>query len=151
MTPVSIRAATLDDIPAILAVEQSSASAAHWTIEQYLSRIQSPAQDACFLVAECEGGICGFLCAHIVADEWEIENVVVAKEFRRHGIGAQLMTSLIEKWEHSAGTAVLLELRESNVAARALYERYGLREVGRRRGYYREPVEDAVLYARRLR
>ncbi|MFZ3265340.1 MAG: ribosomal protein S18-alanine N-acetyltransferase [Terriglobales bacterium] len=151
----SIRAAVLDDVRAILAIERASPSAAHWTAEQYNDRIQSNAQGktrssiqkACVLVAESRGNICGVLCASIVAGEWEIENVVVAEKFRRHGIGAGLMRSVIAQWEKFAGTALLLEVRESNAAARALYTKHGLREAGRRRGYYRDPVEDAVLYA----
>ena len=83
----------------------------------------------------------------IVAGEWEIENVVVAEEFRRQGIGAGLMRSVIAQWEKFAGAALLLEVRESNAAARALYTKHGFRETGRRRCYYRDPVEDAVLYA----
>ena len=149
ITPAAmkIRAAVLDDVPAILALEQAAPVAAHWTAEQYKIRVQSPVQAACALVAESQGNICGFLCANIAAGEWEIENVVVAEKFRRHGIGAELMRSLIAQWEKFAGTALLLEVRESNAAARALYTNHGLREVGRRRGYYRDPVEDAVLYA----
>ena len=57
------------------------------------------------------------------------------------------MRSLIANWEKLAGSALLLEVRESNAAARALYTKHGLREVGRRRGYYRDPAEEAVLYA----
>jgi len=149
MTTVSIRDAILDDIPVILALELHSASAAHWTAEQYGSRVQSGTQDACFLVAECDNRICGFLCAHIVAGEWEIENVVVAEKFRRRGLGAELMRSLIDKWEHSPGIAVFLEVRESNAAARALYAKFAFQEAGRRRVYYQQPVEDSILYARR--
>jgi len=146
-TPIRIRTATSNDVPTILALEQASPAASHWTAEQYKCRVQSPVQDACFLVAERAGSVCGFLCARIVAGEWEIENVVVAEKFRRQGIAAELMRSLIAEWEESAGTAILLEVRESNAAARALYTKCGLHETGHRRGYYREPVEDAVLYA----
>jgi [ribosomal protein S18]-alanine N-acetyltransferase len=99
-------------------------------------------------VAESAGEVCGFICARVVAGEWEIENVVVAEKFRRCGIAAELMCSLIAQWENSAGSAVLLEVRESNAAARALYTKCGFRESGRRRAYYRDPVEDAILYAR---
>ena len=165
---ISIRTATLHDVPTILALEQAAPAASHWTAEQYQSRLRSSdkssgqssglssglssenpsVQNACFLVAECAGHVCGFICARIVAGEWEIENVVVAEKFRRHGIAAELTRSLIAQWEESAGTAVLLEVRESNAAARALYAKCGFHETGRRRGYYREPVEDAILYAR---
>ena len=142
--PVSIRDAAPADIQAILTIEQSAPSAAHWPADQYTTRIK----DGNVIVAEEEGKICGFLCAHVVAGEWEIENVVVDEEFRRNGIGAALMREVLNKWEAAAGAAVLLEVRESNAAARALYEASGLRDVGRRRSYYRDPGEDAILYAR---
>ncbi len=142
--PVSIRDAASADIPVILTIERAAPSAAHWSADQYTSRINNGS----VIVAEEEGQICGFLCAHAAAGEWEIENVVVDEEFRRHGIAAALIQALLTKWESDGGVAVLLEVRESNAAARALYEASGFREVGRRRGYYRDPAADAILYAR---
>jgi ribosomal-protein-alanine acetyltransferase len=147
----SIRAATINDVPPILSLEQSVPSAAHWSADHYLSRIQSQPQSACLLVAESRGSaskfeLSGFLCARIVVGEWEIENVVVHPSLRRQGIGAQLMRSLIGKSQEQAGAAIFLEVRESNRAARALYERHGFREFGRRPAYYRDPDESAILY-----
>ena len=146
-----IRTAKIDDLAAILAVEQASPLAAHWSPDHYRNRIQSHPHRACFLVAEAgdKKELCGFLCARVVgiAGEWEIENVVVDEKRRRQGIGAQLMRSLIENWEASAGLSLLLEVRESNAAA-CEGEAVRLDEVGRRRAYYREPSEDAILYAR---
>lgn len=141
--PVLIRDATSDDIPAILAIEQAAPLASHWTAEQYRIRLDH----GFVFVAECDGHLCGFLCARQVAGECEIESVVVDPEFRRHGLATELIGTLLRKWQDSAGTAVLLEVRESNVAARGLYEKCGLREVGRRRTYYRAPIEDAILYS----
>jgi len=141
--PVSIRDAALDDLPAILAIEQASPSAAHWTAGQYENRIK----DGVVIVAERDARICGFLCARVAAGEWEMENVVVAAESRRNGIASALIRTLLTKWNESAGSAVLLEVRESNVAARALYEKCGLCQVGRRRCYFRDPNEDAILYS----
>jgi ribosomal-protein-alanine N-acetyltransferase len=149
MISISIRPATLDDIPSLLALEQTAPSASHWRPDQYKSRILAGPHDVCFLVAESELGVRGFLCARIVAGEWEIENVVVDQEHRRQGIADELMRSLIGQWNDLDGTALLLEVRESNAAARALYVKYNLREVGLRRAYYHEPNEDAILYARR--
>jgi ribosomal-protein-alanine N-acetyltransferase len=143
--PATIRTAALEDIPAILAIEQSTPMAVHWSAEQYQARIGNG--KACFLVAESQGQIVGFLCANIVVGEWEIENVVVDETSRRHGLGSQLMRAVIARWQKSGSTVLLLEVRESNVAARALYARHSLHETGRRRAYYRDPVEDAVLYA----
>ena len=139
---VSIRAATPADLPAILAIEQATPTAAHWTAEQYQRRLE----DGCLLVAEREGKLCGFLCARIAAGEWEIENVAVENASRRSGIGESLIRTLMQKWQESPGNSILLEVRESNAAARALYLKCGLAEVGRRRSYYRDPVEDAILY-----
>jgi [ribosomal protein S18]-alanine N-acetyltransferase len=149
MISISIRPATLDDIPSLLALEQTAPSASHWSPDQYKSRILPGPRDVCFLVAESEPGVRGFLCARIVAGEWDIENVVVDQQHRRQGIADELMRSLLAQWNDLGGTALLLEVRESNAAARALYVKYGLREVGLRRAYYHEPNEDAILYARR--
>jgi ribosomal-protein-alanine N-acetyltransferase len=144
--PVAIRSAALNDVPAILAIEQQSPSAAHWTLEQYNRLVGS----GVVLVAEEAGRLCGFVCAMAVAGEWEIENVVVAAELLRRGIADELVRELIRRAESEAAAAILLEVRESNLPARGLYEKHGLREVGRRPAYYRDPVEDAILYALRF-
>jgi ribosomal-protein-alanine N-acetyltransferase len=143
--PVILRSATLDDVPAILAIEQQAASAAHWPFGQYERLLES----GFVWVAEQEGKLCGFVCAKAVADEWEIENVVVAGEFLRQGIADRLMQALIDQAEKGAASRILLEVRESNRPARQLYEKHAFREVGRRREYYRNPLEDAILYALR--
>jgi ribosomal-protein-alanine N-acetyltransferase len=140
--PVTIRSAVLDDLPAILAIEQEAASAAHWTREQYAGLVES----GIVLVAEQGRNISGFACAKTVAGDWEIENMVVAKQGRRRGIGSGLLDELLRRIRNQAGAAAWLEVRESNQPARRLYKRYGFHETGRRRGYYRNPDEDAVLY-----
>ena len=148
--PVAIRSARLNYVPAILAIEQRAPHAAHWTAEQYKKLMG----DGLILVAEEAteeaSQICGFICASAVAGEWEIENVVVGAEFLRRGIANELVRELIQRAAGEAALAILLEVRESNLPARRLYEKNGFREVGRRRVYYRDPVEDAILYALRF-
>jgi len=144
--PVAIRSAALNDVPAILVIEQQAPRAAHWTAEQYKELVGS----GVVLVAEEAGQLCGFVCAKAVAGEWEIENVVVAAEFLRRGIADELVRELIQRAANEAASAILLEVRESNLPARRLYENHGFREVGRRRLYYRNPMEDAILYALRF-
>ena len=143
---VTIRSAVLDDVLPLLAIEQEAASAAHWTREQYERRVES----GIVLVAEEEGTISGFVCAKQVVGAWEIENMVVAKHGRRRGIGGGLLNELLRRARYEGITAVWLEVRESNRPARQLYDKHGFCETGRRRGYYSEPVEDAVLYELRL-
>jgi len=144
--PVAIRSARLNDVSAILAIEQQASAAAHWTSEQYNKLVRS----GIVLLAEDAGQLCGFVCAQAVAGEWEIENVVVAARFLRRGIASELVRELIRRAENEAVPAMLLEVRESNLPACGLYEKHGFREVGRRRAYYRDPVEDAILYALRF-
>ncbi len=141
--PVAIRSAAVDDVPAILAIERQAPSAAHWTAEQYENLVGS----GVVLVAEEAGSLCGFICAKAVAGEWEVENVVVSAEFLRRGIADELLHELIQRAQNEAASAILLEVRESNLPARGLYEKHGFRDVGRRRAYYRDPAEDAILCA----
>jgi ribosomal-protein-alanine N-acetyltransferase len=146
-----IRRATPSDLPEILRIEQAASSAAHWTADHYRSRFADQPTAACLLVAACpnakpDSQLCGFLCARIVAGEWEVENVVVDPVFQRRGLGGQLIHELIRRWYGSGAAALLLEVRESNAAARELYERCGFVEVGCRAAYYRDPEESAILY-----
>jgi ribosomal-protein-alanine N-acetyltransferase len=148
--PVVIRPAVLNDVPSILAIEQQAPSASHWTFEQYNQLVNSGIVLVAEPAGEEAGQLCGFLCAQAVAGEWEIENVVVASGFLRRGIADELMRELIRYAEIKAASAILLEVRESNLPARSLYEKRRFREVGRRRVYYSNPVEDAILYALRF-
>jgi ribosomal-protein-alanine N-acetyltransferase len=144
--PVDIRSASLHDVPAILAIEQGAPAASHWTLEQYNQRVDS----GIILVAEEAGELSGFVCAHAVAGEWEIENVVVAAKFLRRGIADALVRDLIRRAASEAASAILLEVRESNLPARRLYEKRGLLEAGRRPMYYKDPPGDAILYTLRF-
>lgn len=96
------------------------------------------------------GKLKGFLVARRVDLEWDLENIVVAADARRRGVGRGLMEAFLGRAKQSNSAAVFLEVRESNLAARTLYERTGLRQAGRRKGYYTGPAEDAVLYRRNL-
>ena len=140
---VIMRSATLGDIPAILTIEQQAPTAAHWSHEQYVRLIESGA----VLVAEQYGHLTAFLCANHVGKVWEIENVVVSQELRRQGIANQLLLEFMNLAERALAERIVLEVRESNLPARSLYEKHGFRAGGRRRSYYRDPMEDAVLYS----
>jgi ribosomal-protein-alanine N-acetyltransferase len=140
--PAAIRSAVLNDVPAILAIEQQAPGAAHWTCDQYNQLVSG----GVVLVAEEARRLCGFVCAQAVAGEWEIQNLVVATGFLRRGIASELMRVLIQRAKNEAVSALLLEVRESNRAARTLYEKHRFREVGRRPAYYENPAEDAILY-----
>jgi ribosomal-protein-alanine N-acetyltransferase len=88
----------------------------------------------------------GFLVARHIAPQWELENIVVASAARRKGVGKRLLDTLLAHAMSTNSDTVFLEVRESNTTARSLYESRGFHETGRRKSYYTNPQEDAVLY-----
>jgi len=145
-----IRAAVPQDIPQIMTLAGSSETAAHWSAREYDALFAPEAPERVTLV-RCErtGVIAGFVVARC-GEEWEIENVVVKPELRRQGIGRELIREVIRQARERGAKDVFLEVRESNAAARALYAELGFNEQGRRRGYYQNPEEDAVVLRLRL-
>ncbi|HEX4561908.1 MAG TPA: ribosomal protein S18-alanine N-acetyltransferase, partial [Gemmatimonadales bacterium] len=89
--------------------------------------------------------VAGYLVARQMADEGEILNIGVDPKSRRCGVGRILVSAGLSRLHALGARQVFLEVRESNVAARALYERFAFTEVSRRAKYYRRPVEDAIL------
>lgn len=133
-----------------------SSTAAHWTEQQYQNLFQSeaaPAKHLVLLIEEVspQTRALGFLVASHIAPEWELENVVVAETARRTGLGKRLLAALLAHAQETASDAIFLEVRESNLPARNLYESAGFKQSGRRTAYYSNPPEDAILYRLRLR
>lgn len=126
-------------------LEAQAETAAHWSAREYDALFAPEAPRRIALVAAEADELCGFIIARCGPDEWEIENVVVAAEHRRLGIGSELVRQVLRAAQDAGAAAVLLEVRESNAAARQLYKRLGFAEAGRRPGYYRVPAEDALL------
>lgn len=156
-----IRAARIEDVPAILEIERQNPSAAHWSREQYETLFvtadgQPGLSERLVWVIEKEGDareeppkapeILAFLVGHSVEAEWELENIVVADRARRQGFGTQLLQEFISHAQAKGGSGIFLEVRESNQNARKLYQRLGFEEAGLRRNYYASPVENAILY-----
>jgi len=98
-----------------------------------------------FLVAELRGALAGYVIGHSAADEGEILNLGVAPAQRGKGVGRALVQGMLARLRERGAQTVYLEVRESNSAARRLYESLGFSEVGRRARYYRRPLEDAVI------
>ena len=141
---MQIRHARADDISAIFQIEKGALEAAHWPPQRYREILNDPSRS--LLVLEHESTVQGFGVLRVLDGECELENLVVEQNVRRQGLGAQLLRKLIDLAVQSGAAAVFLEVRQSNLAARALYNDVGFVESGRRRGYYREPEEDAILY-----
>jgi ribosomal-protein-alanine acetyltransferase len=141
-----IRPATSADIPALMAVEKHAVTAGHWSLEQYREAFSSTGPARVLLVIEEGASVQGFLIARAVEREWEVENTAIAGPARRRGFGTRLLGEFLNIARSQGGQAVFLEVRESNLAARKLYEKWEFAESGRRKGYYGAPDEDAITY-----
>jgi ribosomal-protein-alanine N-acetyltransferase len=141
-----IRPAIPADIPAMMALERDAATAAHWSSEQYEIAFSGEAPSRVLLIIEEDEGVQGFIAGKALGAEWEIENIAVARPARRRGLGTRLLGEILDLAQHKDAKAIFLEVRESNQAARRLYEKWAFVERGRRKHYYREPEEDAIVY-----
>jgi [ribosomal protein S18]-alanine N-acetyltransferase len=129
------------DLPAVLAIEEASFPSP-WSHAAFLHELNNP--HSCLTVAEQDGTVIGYLCCWYVADEIQILDVAVHPEHRRKGVGERLLHHALTTGRMRDASSANLEVRRSNVAAIALYEKFGFREVAIRRGYYRDG-EDALL------
>jgi ribosomal-protein-alanine N-acetyltransferase len=141
-----VRPATCADIPSMMLLANHSVTAAHWSREHYERIFGDHAPRRLALMIEESIGPQGFLIAHEVALEWEIENIAISAPARRRGLGTRLLGEFLNRVRAAGAAAVCLEVRESNRAARSLYEKWAFVESGRRRGYYAQPSEDAIIY-----
>ena len=129
------------DVAAVAKLDAESHGIAHWQRSDYERAVAMGSGIKCW-VADAYGSIVGFLAARTTFGETEILNVAVSEVRRRRGIGMKLLSERL----HAAGTnVVFLEVRESNSAARAFYEKMGFRQAGRRPNYYSDPAEPALV------
>lgn len=117
-----------------------------WSREALGEELSNPA--AVFLVSVEEDTVLGYAGMHVVCGEGYIDNIGVFPAARRKGVGRRLIESLIDWMEHHDGIFLTLEVRPSNEAAVLLYQSAGFQEVGRRKGFYQDPEEDALLMTR---
>lgn len=117
-----------------------------WTRDGLAAELAS--ETARFWTAEEEGTCVGFAGMHAVCGECYVDLVAVHPAHRRKGIAQQLVQTMINWMEQNSGVFITLEVRVSNRPAIALYEKLGFAEVGRRKGFYTDNREDALLLTR---
>jgi ribosomal-protein-alanine N-acetyltransferase len=150
--PVIIRPMKAEDVDRVLAIAAGLKDAPQWSRAVY-EGIVDPVDGAAgslprFALVACNsesGLVAGFAVASLVPPEGELETVGVASEFQRQGIGRRLVNEIGKNLRLRGVTKVLLEVRDSNLAARGLYRSLGFIEMNRRASYYIDPIEDAVL------
>jgi ribosomal-protein-alanine N-acetyltransferase len=151
---ITVRWAARRDLADIVRIERESFSDP-WTADSFEQAMW--AERMRVLVAEEQRGagaggttLVGYVLALQLGPEGEIADLAVAPDARRRGVGGALLDRISVELQGEGVRALFLEVRESNAAARALYESRGFAPVGRRRGYYLHPREDALLLRRDL-
>jgi ribosomal-protein-alanine N-acetyltransferase len=146
---IQVRPARSEDVSRLMEISRHSSTAAHWNEKDYAKLFAPGALPGLVNLVIQEGDqVMGFLVGRQVAPdhaEWEIENVAVSGPARRRGLGSHLLGEFLRLVHKRGGRDVFLEVRESNQAARTLYEKWAFVEAGRRKAYYRDPCEDALI------
>jgi len=114
-----------------------------WSEKSVASELENKL--AFWLVAEENGMVAGYIGSQTVMGETDMMNVAVHPDWRRKGIAEKLVSSLVEELKQLASHCLTLEVRASNDPAIALYEKLGFGQIGRRKNYYRNPREDALI------
>ncbi|MDX2192368.1 MAG: ribosomal protein S18-alanine N-acetyltransferase [Gemmatimonadales bacterium] len=149
--PCRIRPARAADARAVAAIE-ARVFADPWSADSLAEAIAGPSTFV--LVAEGVGHdvgtMLGYFVGRAMTDEGEVLNLAVPPEAEGRGIGSRLLARGLEALGRRGARTAYLEVRASNARAQQLYERAGFARVGRRRGYYRDPVEDALVLRKAL-
>lgn len=132
-----------EDLDEVLDIERVSFTMP-WSRGAFLYEMERNRVARCWVMHE-GGTVVGYLCLWEIVDELHVTNVAVHPGHRRRGIGRALLSGVIEEARRRAIRVVALEVRPSNLEARMLYESFGFRVVGRRRGYYWDTGEDALV------
>lgn len=142
---IRVRAGVVADLPRLTEITRHSATAAQWSREQYEKLFAPEASARVVLVIEEDGRVMGFIVGRSADGEWEIENIAITGPARRRGLGSHLLGEFLNLVRDRGGRQVFLEVRESNQAARKLYEKWAFAETGHRKAYYQDPAEDALI------
>lgn len=148
MTTVIIREMRREDVPTIVGIDRLC-SPLPWTDYAFVAELTNTI--GCYLVAEAlepggeRGTILGFIGSQMIMDEAHVTTLGVMPEWRRQRVGERLFAALLERAIARGCRRVTLEVREGNHPAQALYRKYGFMPVSRRRSYYSDNNEDAIV------
>lgn len=138
-----IRKMTLDDVPAVVDLDQKSFSLP-WPERSFRFELTDNPASRCW-VAELDGKIVGTIVVWLIVDEAHVATIATHPDFRRKGIAKRLLSHALQKLMEQGARSSFLEVRASNLAAQELYRKFGYEETGRRRRYYKDNDEDAIL------
>ncbi|MFG2087683.1 MULTISPECIES: ribosomal protein S18-alanine N-acetyltransferase [unclassified Spirillospora] len=140
------------DLPAVHLLEQSLFPEDAWSAEMLNAELADQPRTRHYVVAEASGGdIVGYAGLAAAGGQADVQTIGVRADQRGSGVGAALLTELLDEAVRRNSEAVFLEVRADNDGARRLYERFGFDKVGIRRRYYQPSNVDAIVMCRKLR
>jgi len=140
---IRVEAMTLDDLPAVHAIERASFSVP-WPDDAYRNELLTN-RLASYVVARAGDDVVGFGGLWVMVDEAHVTTFAVDPRWRRRGVGEWMILALVDRALERGAREATLEVRLSNMPARRLYEKYGFRPVGIRPRYYSDNGEDALI------
>lgn len=142
-----VRPLSFGDLPAVMEIERSAFSTP-WRASTFEGLLSRPDSD--LFGATRTGHLIGYCVAWTIGDQAELGNVAVMEAERGRRIGRLLVETALARVKERGAAECFLEVRESNLHARTLYEKCGFRMIGRRKNYYSKPVEDALVLKKDL-
>jgi ribosomal-protein-alanine N-acetyltransferase len=131
------------DVPAVAELDQISFSLP-WPERSFRFEVTGNPASRCW-VAEVDGRVVGMIVAWLFVDEVHIATIATHPDFRRQGIAQKLLTHALRYTADEGAVTSFLEVRESNLAAQEMYRKFGYENTGRRKRYYKDNDEDAIL------
>lgn len=140
---VVIRRMTLDDLPVVIELDQISFSLP-WPERSFRFELNENVASRCW-VAEVDERVVAMLVGWMLVDEIHIATIATHPDFRRQGIGRKLLSYVLLRAQEEGAQSSFLEVREGNLAAQEMYRQFGYEPTGRRKRYYKDNDEDAIL------
>ncbi|NOY99119.1 MAG: ribosomal protein S18-alanine N-acetyltransferase [Chloroflexi bacterium] len=139
---INVRRMQTADVPSVVRIDRMSMTVP-WPARVYEREVTTAHTRA--WVAEAGAEVIGMLVLWIIVDEAHIATVAVHPQYRRRGVSEALVRTALQEAANEGAVTALLEVRAGNIAAQNLYRKIGFEAVGRRRGYYKDNGEDAIL------
>lgn len=144
MLTVKIRAMQKEDIDGVIAIESLAYGEHHWSKDSFLSELSNDLAKYFCAVNE-ENKLVGYLGSWHILEEAHLTNLAVSPDFRRKSVAEALIKTLVDECYKNGVKYITLEVRVGNKGAIALYEKYGFKSFGIRKGYYQDNNEDALI------
>lgn len=146
-TPLTCQALSAQLLPKVLELDRICLGGL-WTEAGYRREIDSPNSD--LLLLQAQDQIIGLGCLWAIVDEAHITTLAIHPDYQRQRLGQLLLTQLLQSARHRTLNHATLEVRESNHRALSLYEKFGFRTAGKRKGYYKDGEDALILWRSKL-